>query len=144
MTFGPGATGCRDDLASKIRQGRRPCAGVEGADRAASAQQAEDQTMSQFVNHALSRLVSLSRLPHRVLVGSVLRFDREQYVEGWFSQFLRKRQLRWGRTSVHVGVLMIFAGHFVGLLTPIWVSMRWALRIPPSRCWRSWRRRRGE
>ncbi|WP_395648000.1 respiratory nitrate reductase subunit gamma [Terricaulis sp.] len=53
-------------------------------------------------------------------LGSVLRFDREQYT--WrtgSSQLLRRRQLVLGSILFHVGVLMIFAGHFVGLLTPI-------------------------
>jgi nitrate reductase gamma subunit len=56
------------------------------------------------------------------LVGSLLRFDREQY--SWrsgSSQLLRRRQLVWGSNLFHVGILIIFAGHFVGLLTPIWL-----------------------
>ncbi len=77
--------------------------------------------MSQFVNHALFGWYPYLCLTV-FLVGSVLRFDREQYTwKGGSSQFLRKRQLRWGSNLFHVGVLMIFAGHFVGLLTPIWV-----------------------
>ena len=55
-------------------------------------------------------------------VGSVIRFDREQY--SWrsgSSQLLRRRQVVAGSVMFHVGVLAIFAGHFVGLLTPIWV-----------------------
>ncbi len=54
------------------------------------------------------------------LLGSLLRFDREQY--SWktgSSQLLRKGQLRWGSNLFHVGILTILAGHFVGLLTPI-------------------------
>ena len=53
------------------------------------------------------------------LVGSLVRFDREQY--SWrsgSSQMLRGRQLRLGSNLFHVGILAIFAGHFVGLLTP--------------------------
>lgn len=53
---------------------------------------------------------------------SILRFDREQYT--WrtgSSQLLRRRQLVLGSILFHVGVLAIFAGHFVGLLTPIWI-----------------------
>jgi len=56
------------------------------------------------------------------LVGSWLRFDREQY--SWrsgSSQLLRRKQLMWGSNLFHVGVLVIFFGHFVGLLTPIWI-----------------------
>jgi nitrate reductase gamma subunit len=56
------------------------------------------------------------------LVGSLLRFDREQYTwKTGSSQLLRRRQLSWGSNLFHVGILIIFAGHFVGLLTPIWV-----------------------
>jgi nitrate reductase gamma subunit len=32
---------------------------------------------------------------------------------------LRRRQLLWGSNLFHVGILVIFAGHFVGLLTPV-------------------------
>jgi nitrate reductase gamma subunit len=56
------------------------------------------------------------------LFGSLFRFDREQYT--WRSgsnQLLRRRQLIWGSNLFHVGILVIFAGHFGGLLTPIWV-----------------------
>ena len=54
------------------------------------------------------------------LLGSLLRFDRDQYTwKTGSSQLLRKRQLRWGSNLFHVGILTILAGHFVGLLTPI-------------------------
>ena len=56
------------------------------------------------------------------LLGSLVRFDREQY--SWrsgSSQLLRRRQLMIGSNLFHVGILVIFLGHFVGLLTPIWV-----------------------
>jgi nitrate reductase gamma subunit len=55
-------------------------------------------------------------------VGSVIRYDREPY--SWragSSQLLRRRQLMWGSVLFHLGVLAIFAGHVVGLLTPLWV-----------------------
>jgi len=56
------------------------------------------------------------------LVGSWLRFDREQYTwRSGSSQLLRRRQLSWGSNLFHVGILVIFMGHFVGLLTPIWI-----------------------
>ena len=56
------------------------------------------------------------------LLGSLLRFDREQYTwKTGSSQLLRRRQLMWGSNLFHVGILVIFVGHFVGLLTPIWV-----------------------
>jgi nitrate reductase gamma subunit len=54
------------------------------------------------------------------LVGSWLRFEREQYTwRSGSSQLLRRRQLILGSILFHVGILVIFAGHFVGLLTPI-------------------------
>ena len=53
------------------------------------------------------------------LMGSLIRFDREQYTwRSGSSQLLRARQLRWGSNLFHVGILFLFAGHFVGLLTP--------------------------
>jgi nitrate reductase gamma subunit len=55
-----------------------------------------------------------------LVIGSVLRFDREQYT--WrtgSSQLLRRKQLVLGSVLFHLGILAIFAGHFVGLLTPI-------------------------
>ena len=56
------------------------------------------------------------------LLGSLLRFDREQYTwKSGSSQLLRRRQLRWGSNLFHVGILVIFVGHAGGLLTPIWV-----------------------
>ena len=54
------------------------------------------------------------------LVGSVMRFDREQYTwRSGSSQLLRRKQLAWGSNLFHFGILIIFIGHFVGLLTPI-------------------------
>ena len=54
------------------------------------------------------------------LVGSLIRFDREQYTwKSDSSQMLRTGQLRWGSNLFHVGVLGIFFGHLFGLLTPL-------------------------
>jgi nitrate reductase gamma subunit len=54
------------------------------------------------------------------ILGSLLRFDREQYTwKTGSSQLLRRRQLMWGSNLFHVGILVIFGGHLVGLLTPI-------------------------
>ncbi len=53
-------------------------------------------------------------------IGSVLRFEHGQY--SWrsgSSQLLRRKQLVVGSILFHVGILIIFVGHFVGLLTPI-------------------------
>ncbi len=54
------------------------------------------------------------------LLGSLIRFDREQYTwRSGSSQLLRRRQLIWGSNLFHVGVLVVFVGHLFGLLTPI-------------------------
>ena len=51
--------------------------------------------------------------------GSLIRFDREQYTwKAASSQLLRKRQLWWGSNLFHFGILFLFFGHAVGLLTP--------------------------
>lgn len=53
------------------------------------------------------------------LLGSLVRFEREQYTwRAASSQMLRKRQLRWGSNLFHVGILFLLLGHAVGLLTP--------------------------
>lgn len=53
------------------------------------------------------------------LLGSLIRFDREQYTwKSDSSQLLRHGQLRWGSNLFHLGVLFLFFGHSVGMLTP--------------------------
>ena len=53
------------------------------------------------------------------LVGSLIRFDRDQYTwKSDSSQLLRAGQLRWGSNLFHIGVLFLFFGHSVGMLTP--------------------------
>ncbi len=55
-------------------------------------------------------------------VGSLIRFDRDQYTwKSDSSQLLRKGQLRWGSNLFHIGVLFLFFGHFFGMLTPHFV-----------------------
>ena len=75
----------------------------------------------QLINQLLFGVYPYIALAVLVL-GSVIRFDREQYTwRSGSSQLLRRKQLVLGSVLFHVGVLAIFAGHFVGLLTPIWV-----------------------
>lgn len=53
------------------------------------------------------------------LLGSLIRFDRDQY--SWksdSSQMLKAGQLRLGSNLFHIGVLFLFVGHTVGMLTP--------------------------
>ena len=55
------------------------------------------------------------------LAGSLIRFDQNQY--SWksdSSQMLRTGLLRWGSNLFHVGILFLFFGHLLGLLTPHW------------------------
>ncbi|ACC75234.1 respiratory nitrate reductase subunit gamma [Paraburkholderia phymatum] len=53
------------------------------------------------------------------LIGSLVRFDRDQYTwKSDSSQLLRASQLRWGSNLFHIGILFLLLGHSVGLLTP--------------------------
>ncbi len=75
--------------------------------------------MIDYINHAVFGWYPYLCLTV-FLLGSIIRFDREQYTwRSGSSQLLRRRQLRWGSNLFHVGILVIFVGHFVGLLTPI-------------------------
>lgn len=74
--------------------------------------------MSTALDHALFGVYPYLCLTV-FLVGSLLRFDRDQY--SWksdSSQLLRAGALRWGSVLFHVGVLFLFFGHGVGMLTP--------------------------
>ncbi len=65
------------------------------------------------------------------LLGSLIRFDREQYTwKSDSSQLLRARQLRWGSNLFHIGILFLFFGHIVGLLTPHWLYESMGLSTP--------------
>lgn len=64
------------------------------------------------------------------LMGSLARFDRDQYT--WktdSSQLLRARQMRWGSNLFHVGILFLFFGHLFGQLTPH-AFYEWFLSAP--------------
>ncbi len=53
------------------------------------------------------------------VLGSLVRYDRDEY--SWkaaSSQMLESKMLRKGSMPFHVGIIMVLAGHFVGLLTP--------------------------
>ncbi len=55
-------------------------------------------------------------------VGSIARYERDPFTwKSSSSQLLRRKQLIVGSVLFHVGVLTIFGGHLVGLLTPIQV-----------------------
>lgn len=54
------------------------------------------------------------------LLGSLARFEREQYTwKSDSSQLLHTGTLRAGNLLFHVGILGLFFGHLVGLLTPV-------------------------
>ena len=56
------------------------------------------------------------------LLGSLIRFDRDQYTwKSDSSQLLKMGQLRWGSNLFHIGVLFLFVGHTIGMLTPHFV-----------------------
>ncbi|MFC3338508.1 respiratory nitrate reductase subunit gamma [Paracandidimonas soli] len=54
------------------------------------------------------------------LLGSLLRFEREQYTwKSDSSQLLYRGNLRLGSILFHVGIIGLFFGHLAGLLTPV-------------------------
>ena len=56
------------------------------------------------------------------LVGGWLRFDGEPHIQpDGSARLFSRRQLTLGVTLFHTGVLILFVGHLVGLLTPITV-----------------------
>ena len=56
------------------------------------------------------------------LLGSLIRFDRDQYTwKSDSSQVLYAGSLRTGNILFHIGVIGLFFGHAAGLLTPLWV-----------------------
>jgi nitrate reductase gamma subunit len=66
--------------------------------------------MADYINHALFGWYPYLCLTVFV-VGSLLRFDREQYTwRSGSSQLLRRKQLMWGSNLFHVGILVIFLG----------------------------------
>ncbi|VTR21382.1 Respiratory nitrate reductase 1 gamma chain [Serratia fonticola] len=56
------------------------------------------------------------------LIGSWLRYDYGQYTwRAGSSQMLDKKGMRLASNLFHIGILGIFAGHFLGMLTPHWM-----------------------
>jgi nitrate reductase gamma subunit len=77
--------------------------------------------MSSYVNHLAFGIYPYLAVAV-LLLGSLLRFEREQY--SWrsgSSQLLRRKQLMAGSVCFHVGILFLMVGHTVGLLTPSWL-----------------------
>jgi nitrate reductase gamma subunit len=75
--------------------------------------------MSGYINTLLFGIYPYIALSVLIL-GTVVRYDREPYTwRSGSSQLLRRKQLVVGSVLFHVGILVIFFGHLVGLLTPI-------------------------
>lgn len=55
-----------------------------------------------------------------LIIGSIARYERDPFTwKSGSSQLLRRKHFIIGSVLFHVGVLVILAGHIVGLLTPI-------------------------
>lgn len=55
-----------------------------------------------------------------MVVASIARYERDPFTwKSKSSQLLRKKQFVIGSVLFHVGILVIFFGHLIGLLTPI-------------------------
>ena len=75
--------------------------------------------MSDFLNTLIFGIYPYIALAV-MFVGTIVRYDRDPYTwRSGSSQLLRRKQLIWGSVLFHVGVLVIFFGHLIGLLTPI-------------------------
>ncbi|MDB6181313.1 respiratory nitrate reductase subunit gamma [Paracoccus fistulariae] len=57
-----------------------------------------------------------------MFLGSIIRYERDPFTwKSKSSQLLARRQLVIGSVLFHVGIIIIFFGHLVGMLTPIQV-----------------------
>jgi nitrate reductase gamma subunit len=62
--------------------------------------------------------VAMAQSERRV-VANVGDFDRDPFTwKAHSSQMLSNKNMRWASNLFHVGILLLFLGHFVGLLTP--------------------------
>ena len=78
-----------------------------------------------FGNFSLDFLI-FGIMPYAVLAialfASIARYERDPFT--WktsSSQLLRRKQLVWGSILFHVGIIVLFFGHLIGLFTPIWL-----------------------
>ena len=105
--------------------------------RAKPADRPRIHTMDSYLNTFLFGIYPYIALAV-FLVGSLIRFDREQYTwKSDCSQLLRRGQLRLGSNLFHIGILGIFGGHLVGLLTPLGIWHALGVEARTSRCSRS-------
>ena len=78
-----------------------------------------------FGNFSLDYLI-FGILPYAVLaialIGTISRYERDPFTwKSSSSQLLRRKQLMWGSVLFHVGIIVLFFGHLIGLFTPIWL-----------------------
>ncbi len=76
------------------------------------------ESLSLFLNHLVFGLYPYFALTV-LIVGSILRYDRDQYSwKAGSSQLLRSKGMRIGSNLFHIGIILLFFTHLVGLLTP--------------------------
>ncbi|MDG1292890.1 MAG: respiratory nitrate reductase subunit gamma [Pseudomonadales bacterium] len=74
--------------------------------------------MGSFINQFLFGIYPYIAITIMV-VGSVFRYDRDQYTwKADSSQLLRAKGMRVGSNLFHIGIILLFFGHLVGLLMP--------------------------
>ncbi len=55
-----------------------------------------------------------------LVIGSIIRYERDPFTwKSSSSQLLRRKQLIWGSILFHVGIIIVFFGHLIGMLTPV-------------------------
>ncbi|MGD2129936.1 MAG: respiratory nitrate reductase subunit gamma [Lysobacterales bacterium] len=74
--------------------------------------------MSHYINQFLFGIYPYIAITV-FFVGSLLRYDRDQYTwKASSSQLLSGKDMRIGSNFFHIGIIMLFFGHLFGLLTP--------------------------
>jgi nitrate reductase gamma subunit len=74
--------------------------------------------MGEFINQFLFGIYPYIAITIMV-VGSVYRYDRDLYTwKADSSQLLRAKGMRVGSNLFHIGIILLFFGHLVGLLMP--------------------------
>ncbi len=74
--------------------------------------------MSGFLNTFLFAIFPYIAIGSMIF-GSILRYDRDPY--SWkadSSQIMSKKGFRLGSNLFHIGIILLFFGHLIGLLTP--------------------------
>ncbi len=74
--------------------------------------------MSYYINELLFGIYPYIAVLVMIL-GCIFRYDQNPY--SWkadSSQLLRSKGMRWGSNLFHIGIILLFFGHLVGLLTP--------------------------